>query len=127
MSGNAPQPINTTSNPMPITTTGSWLCQDCLQQVTLPHVCPNIVEKVVAVVMENLSREHRHLNKRQQLGLNIWLADHTHGVVRRMEEISDWLKGLPIETIVWEGMTISAEIYWFMYKGDDFEQVNTLH
>jgi hypothetical protein len=108
MSGNAPQSINTTGNPMPITTTGTWLCQGCSQQATLPHVCPNIVEKVVAVVMEKLLREHRRLNKQQQLGLNVWLADH-------------------IETIVWEGMTISAEINWLMYKGDDFEQVITLH
>lgn len=127
MSGSAPQSTNTTGNPMPITTTGTWLCQGCSQLATLPHVCQNIVEKAVAVVMENLLREHRQLKERQQLGLNVWLADHTHGAVRHVEKISDWLMELPIETIVWEGMIISAEINWFIYKGDDFEQVITLH
>ena len=128
MSGNTPQPF-TTSNPMPITTTGTLFCPDCLQQVSPTHSCPTagehivrqMAERAVGAVIRNLTWDYQQLNGKQQQFLNIWISDHTHHVAQHMDHVQDWLRGLTLEEIISEGMTIASEIAWIKYKGEELE------
>jgi hypothetical protein len=114
---------------MPITTTGTLFCPDCLQQVSPTHSCPTagehivrqMSERAVGAVTRYLSWDYQQLNGKQQQFLNIWISDHTHHVAQHMDHVHDWLRRLTIEEIISEGMTIASEIAWIKYKGEELE------
>ncbi len=118
MSGKTQRPFNTTSNP-----------KNYSQQVTLPHTCPvtgdhirgQMIERAVEAVTRNLSWDYQQLSRKQQQFLNVWISAHTRAIAQHIDHVPAWLRGLTLEEIVSEGMTLASEICWIKYKGEGLE------
>jgi hypothetical protein len=80
-----------------------------------------MVERAVEVVIRSLSWDYQRLNEKQKKILNAWISGHTHLVAQHLDHVQDWLRGLTLEEIVFEGMTIASEIVWIKFRGEELE------